>query len=73
MNLLNRLRQEPQVVLEYDAAIKDQIERGIVERVRRVKSEGFTTCLNMLSLEETKRPQNLELSMMRPVSQMESP
>ena len=33
MNLLNRLRQEPQVVLEYDAAITDQIERGIVERV----------------------------------------
>lgn len=33
MNLLNRLRQEPQVVLEYDAAITDQIERVIVERV----------------------------------------
>ena len=33
MSLLNRLRQEPQVLLEYNAVIRDQIERGIVERV----------------------------------------
>ena len=33
MSLLNRLRQEPQVLLEYDAMIRDQIERGIVEKV----------------------------------------
>ena len=33
MSLLNRLRQEPQVLLEYDTVIRDQIERGIVEKV----------------------------------------
>ena len=76
MSLLNRLRQEPQVLLDYDAVIKDQIKRGIVERISEPASGevgGFTTCLIMLSLEETKRLQNSELSMMRPVSQMESP
>ena len=33
MSLLNRLRQEPQVLLEYDTMIRDQIERGTVEKV----------------------------------------
>ena len=33
MSLLNCLRQEPQVLLEYDTVIRDQIERGIVEKV----------------------------------------
>ena len=32
-NLLNRLKEEPNVLLEYDAVIKEQIENGIVERV----------------------------------------
>lgn len=31
--LLTRLRQEPDMLLEYDAVIKDQIEKGIVEVV----------------------------------------
>jgi len=31
--LLKRLRQEPDILLEYDAVIKDQIKRGIVEVV----------------------------------------
>ena len=33
MSLLNRLRQEPQVLLEYDNVIRDQIVNGIVEKV----------------------------------------
>jgi len=33
MSLLNRLRQEPQVLLEYDTVIRDHIERGIAEKV----------------------------------------
>ena len=32
-NLLNRLKEQPNVLLEYDAVIKEQIENGIVERV----------------------------------------
>ena len=74
-SLLKRLRQEPQVLLEYDAVIRDQIEKGIVEKSMNhplVKSERFTTCLIMLSSEETKRRQNSELSIMCPASQTES-
>jgi hypothetical protein len=36
--LLTRLRQEPDILLEYDAVIKDQIEKGIVEVVNKVRS-----------------------------------
>ena len=36
-----------------------------------VKSEGFTTCLIMLSSEETDKKKNSELFMIRPVSQTE--
>ena len=38
MSLLNRLRKEPQVLLEYDAVIRDQIEKGIVEEVHQPTS-----------------------------------
>ena len=37
-NLLNRLKEEPNVLLEYDAVIKEQIENGIVERVSEPES-----------------------------------
>ena len=33
MSLLNRLRRELQVLLDYDAVIGDQVEEGIVEKV----------------------------------------
>ena len=33
-NLLNRLKEEPNVLLEFVAFIKEQIENGILERVR---------------------------------------
>ena len=32
-NLLRRLRQEPNILQEYDSVIKDQLRRGIVEQV----------------------------------------
>lgn len=35
MNLLQRLQQEPDVLKEYDAVIKDQLNRGIVEVVEK--------------------------------------
>lgn len=52
MSLLNRLRQKPQVLLEYDTVMRDQIERGLWRKSVDQplgKSEGFTTCLIMLS------------------------
>ena len=38
-NLLKRLRQEPEVLKEYDSVIKEQLQRGIVEVVEK-PSEG---------------------------------
>ena len=34
---LRRLRQQPEVLREYDNMIKDQMERGIVEDIAQVK------------------------------------
>ena len=34
-NLLNRLKEDPNVLLEYDAVIKEQIKSGIVEEVSK--------------------------------------
>ena len=38
-NLLKRLRQEPEILKEYDSVIKEQLQRGIVEVVEK-PSEG---------------------------------
>ena len=40
---------------------------------RLFELEGFTAYFIMLSLEEIKRQQNSELSMMRPASETQSP
>ena len=37
--LLHRLKQDPEVLSEYDAIIRDQLEKGIVERVQSMEGE----------------------------------
>ena len=37
--LLRRIKQDPEVLLEYDAIIRDQLEKGIVERVQPMEKE----------------------------------
>ena len=37
--LLHRIKQDPEVLLEYDAIIREQLERGIVERVQPTEQE----------------------------------
>ena len=39
-NLLKRLRQEPEVLKEYDSVIKEQIQRGIVQVVEKPSERG---------------------------------
>ena len=37
--VLRRIKQDPEVLLEYDAIIREQLERGLVERVQPTEQE----------------------------------
>ena len=73
MSLLNRLRRELQVLLDYDAVIGDQVEEGIVEKVSEPPSGevGRVHYLPHHAVIGRQIKKNSELFMMRPVSQTE--
>ena len=73
MSLLNRLRRELQVLLDYDAVIGDQVEEGIVEKVSEPTSGevGRVHYLPHHAVIGRQIKKYSELFMMRPVSQTE--
>ena len=74
-SFLNDLREEPQLLEEYDAVIRNQIVKGIVEEVHEPETEklGESTSHAMLSLGGTKRQRNSKSFTTHPVRQLESP
>ncbi|XP_068675693.1 uncharacterized protein [Montipora foliosa] len=47
-NLLKRLRQEPEILKEYDSVIKEQLQRGIVEVVEKPREGGVENIFDVL-------------------------
>ena len=56
--LMRRLKQDPQVLKEYDTVIREQINNGIVEIVEEPWKGELTTSYIIPSTEETNAQQN---------------